>query len=433
MIMGRLQSRLRIGLTDAGMMLLRGVVYVGLAALVIPAFGVLSVLVSVMLVALVVGFLVRPRISLSGHVPDRIIAGQTAELRYTLRNVGRLAAYHLSLQFLHLPETFEPVGDARVVPRLGPGETAEAALTIRPKRRGSYRIGPPVCRSSFPFHLFHFDASRHEEETLLVLPAFSPLQMSLPCLTRHVTIGGIGPAGRTGTSPEYVGNRPFMPGDSPRRIDVRAWARLARPATKEYDNDLDSYAALILDTRVPETRWKSKTKESRELEAAVSLCASVAYTIHRECLIDLLLAGSDLHSCAGLPKAARLDRIHESLAVVAPTGTYPWEQIGPLLEERLSETSEAIFILLRLDDVYRQLVEQAGRAGCHCTVVIVGEPDHEAEDRGRRTEDRGRRTEDGGPRTDDGGAAQSCVFCPPSSEYRFVAPDEILAGRIEHL
>jgi hypothetical protein len=426
MIVGRLQSRLRIGLTDAGMMLLRGVVYVGLAALVIPAFGVLSVLVAVMLVALVVGFLVRPRISLCGHLPDRIIAGQTAQLRYTLQNVGRLAAYHLSLQFLHLPETFEPVGEACVIPRLGPGETAEVALTIRPQRRGSYRISPPVCRSSFPFNLFHFGAARHEEETLLILPAFAPLQISLPCLTRHVTTGGLRPAGRTGASPEYVGNRPFMPGDSPRRIDVRAWARLARPATKEYDNDLDSYAALILDTRVPEIRWRSKTKESRELEAAVSLCASVAYTIHRDCLLELLLAGADLHSCAGLPKTARLDRVHESLATVAATGTYSWEQIGPLLEERLSEISEAIFIVLRLDDVYRQLVEQAGRAGCHCTVVIVGEPGHEAEDGGPRTEDRGRRT-------GDGGAALSSVLCPPSSEYRLLAPDDILAGRIEHL
>jgi uncharacterized protein (DUF58 family) len=419
--MGRLQSRLRFGPTEAGMMLLRGVVYVGLAALVVPAFGVLSVLISVMVVALVVGLVVRPRISLCGSLPDRIIAGQPAEFTYTLRNIGRWAAHHLSLQFPDLPETFEPAGDARIIARLGPGETAEVTLTIRPKRRGSYRIRQPVCRSSFPFNLFHFGTPRGGEETLLVLPAFSQLRILLPCRSRHVTTGGIRPAGRTGASPEYVGNRPFMPGDSPRRIDVRAWARLARPATKEYDNDLDSYAALILDTRVPETRWKSKPKESRELEAAVSLCASVAYTIHRDCLIDLLLAGSDLYSFADLPKAVRLDRVHESLAVVAPADAYRLEQIGPLLEERLPEVSEAIFILLRLDDLYRQLVERADRAGCHCTVVIVGEPGHEAENRGRRTED-GRE-----------GTPPSSVFCPPSSEYRFVAPEEILAGRVEYL
>jgi uncharacterized protein (DUF58 family) len=419
--MGRLQSRLRFGPTDAGMMLLRGVVYVGLAALVIPAFGVLSVLISVMVVALVVGFLVRPRISLRGNLPDHIIAGQPAELVYTLRNIGRLAAHHLSLQFADLPDTFEPASDARVIARLGPGETAEATLVIRPKRRGSYRIGQPVCRSSFPFHLFHFGTRRGGEETLLVLPAFFPLRLALPCRSRHVTTGGARPAGRAGASPEYVGNRPFMPGDSPRRIDVRAWARLARPATKEYDNDLDSYAALILDTRVPRAGRKSKPKESRELEAAVSLCASVAYTIHRDCLIDLLLAGPDLHSFADLPKAVRLDRVHESLATVAPADAYRLEQIGPSLEQRLPEVSEAIFILLHVDDMYRQLLEQADRAGCHCTVVVVGELDREAGDRAQRAEN------------GTGRAPLSSVFCPPSSEHRLVAPEEILAGRVEYL
>jgi uncharacterized protein (DUF58 family) len=418
---GKLRNRLRFGLTDAGMMLLRGVLYVGLAALVVPAFGVLTVLISVMATALLVGLLVRPRISLTGTMPDRLIAGQTAELAYTLRNVGRLAAYHLSLQLPGLPETFEPVGEARVIARLAPGETAEVALMIRPQKRGSYRISQPVCRSSFPFNLFHFGTSHRAEETLLVLPAFSLLPMLLPCASRHVSVGGARPAGRTGASPEYVGNRPFLAGDSPRRIDVRAWARLARPATKEYDNDLDSYAALILDTRVPQTRSKAKTKESRELEAAVSFAASVAYSIHRSCLIDLLLAGDDLHSFAGLPRPVRLERIHELLAGVAPRWAYPWERIGPLLGERLPEISEAIFILLRLDDVYRQLIEQAERAGCHCTVVVVGEPGREAQDRG--------------PGIGDGREAvpPSCAFCLPPSACRFVAPEEILAGRIEPL
>jgi uncharacterized protein (DUF58 family) len=419
--MGKVQSRLRFGLTDAGMMLLRGVVYVGLAALVVPAFGVLAVLVSVMLVALVVGFVARPRISLSGSFPERIIAGQTAELVYRLRNIGRLAAYNLSLQFSGLPASFEQVGDVRLLPRLGPGETAEVALTIRPKRRGCYQIAPPSCRSSFPFNLFHFGTGPSVGETLLVLPAFWRLQVPLAGRRRHVAASGVRPAGHAGASPEYVGNRPFMAGDSPRRIDVRAWARLARPATKEYDNDLDNYAALILDTRLPQTRGKAPARESRELEAAVSLCASVAYTIHKDCLIDLLLAGPDLHSFATLPRAMRLDHIHETLAAVAPPDAYRVEQIAPLLEERLPEISEAVFILSCWDGLYQSLVEQADRAGCHCTVILVGEPDRDVKESRQRTEDGAEK------------AALSSVFCPASCDFRFVPADEVLAGRVEHL
>ena len=277
-------------------------------------------------------------------------------------------------------------------------------MTIRPKRRGIYRIGQPICESSFPFNLFRFGTSGDERETLIVLPAFSRLQLSLPYVSRHVNASSLRPAGRVGTSPEYVGNRPFLPGDSPRRIDVRAWARLSVPATKEYDDDLDNYAALVLDTRVPESRLKSK-KEIKELEAAVSLCASVAYTIQRDCLIDLLLAGTDLYPFTSMPKAVRLDRTHEILAGVEPSEGWRPEQIGPLLEERLQEVCEVIFILLCWDETSRRLVESAERTGCHCTVIVVGEP----------------------------GRIPGEESVDWVGDIRFVPVDEILAGRMELL
>jgi uncharacterized protein (DUF58 family) len=405
--MARAEGRLHFGLTDAGKMLVRGVAYVGFAALMVPAFGALSVLLSVMLVALVVGFVVRPRVQVSGRLPDHIIAGQTAQLTYTLKNVGRLRAYNLSLRFFGLPDTVEQVEDARMVPRLGPGETAEVTVTMRPKRRGFYQVRQPVCQSNFPFNLFHFGTSRSGEETLIVLPAFSLMHLPLRYASRHVNSSGARLAGRTGTSPEYVGSRPFLSGDSPRRIDVRAWARLSVPATKEYDDDLDNYAALVLDTRVPEKWLKSKSKEIRELEAAVSLCASVAYTIYRDCLIDLLLAGPELHQFSDWPKTLRLDKIHETLARVEPSAEYQPEQIEPLLEERFQEVSEAVFILLRWDKTYRRLVELAERAGCQCTVIVVSEPLWSP--------------------AATGAGAGAC------DDVRFVSADEILEGRVEHL
>jgi uncharacterized protein (DUF58 family) len=408
------RGRLHCGVTEAGKMLLRGVVYIGLAALIIPVFGALSVLVSVTLLALVIGFVVRPRISIRVSLPDTVIAGQPAQLTYTLRNIGRLSAYHLHLHLPGLPDVLEQVGQARPVSRLGPGESAEVTVTVQPKRRGCWPLKPPICQSGFPFNLFQFGTSAGEQEVLLVLPAFSLLRMPLRYVSRPVTTGSVRLAGRTGTSPEYVGSRPFLPGDSPHHIDVRAWARLSVPATKEYDNDLDTHAVLVLDTRVPERR-RAKSKEIRELEAAVSLCASVAYSIHHDCLIDTLLAGPDLHSFAAWPKRSRLDRIHEVLAVVEPCADETLEPIVPLLEKRFAEMSEAIFILMRWDRLYRRLVESADRAGCHCTVVIVAEPESRKGAAIFPLED----------------AAVPPGPFGPSGLPLF--PEDILAGRIQHL
>jgi uncharacterized protein (DUF58 family) len=427
--MVRAEGHICFGLTEAGKMILRGILFVALAALIIPAFDVLSVLVSVVLTALVVGLVLRPRILITGTLPERIIAGQTAHLTYTIRNVGRLPAYHLRVRFRTLPEEIEQTGDAEVIQRLGPGQTAEVAVAIRPKRRGSYDLRPPVGESSFPFNLFRFGRARAGAESLIVLPAFSRLDLPLPYLSRHVNAASLRPAGRRGTSPEYIGNRPFQPGDPPRRIDVRAWARLSVPATKEYDDDLDNYAALILDTRRSAQRQSAlatlrkrgvpEPDQIEDLEAAVSLCASVAYTIHPNCLIDLLLAGPDLHALTSLPKVLRLDRIQETLAVVEPSRDYTAEQLAPLLEDRLGEISEAIFIVLHWDHTYQQLAELAQGAGCHCTVIMMGPA--EPSDFGLRISDLGLK---------EAGAAhpQSAIRNPQFPDIRFVAVDEIPAG-----
>jgi uncharacterized protein (DUF58 family) len=418
--MKKTDGRLCFGLTDAGKMVLRGTGFVALAVLIVPAFGVLSALVSVVLMALLVGFVLRPKIRLSGNLPDRVIVGQTVRLKYVLKNVARLPAYNLCVRFATkgvrkrgaLPEAIEQVGGEHLVSRLGPGETTEVTIAIRPKRRGYYQIKRPICQSSFPFNLFRFGTSRDDEQTLIVLPAFSRIQIPLRRLSRHVHASGARLAGRTGLSLEYAGNRPFMPGDSPRNIDARAWARLSVPATKEYYDDFDNYTALVLDTGVPEVLSGPSSNEIKELEAAVSLCASVAFTINSDCLIDFLLAGPDLHqfgpsaTSGGWPGKVRLDKIHEILAGVEPSRGYSLEHIAPKLANRFSEISEVVFILLRWDKAYRRLLELAGQAGCHCTVLLIGQSGrmHVDEDNLSWTEN-----------------------------VRLLSPDDILTGQIKRL
>jgi len=451
--MKKTDGRLCFGLTDAGKMVLRGTGFVALAVLIVPAFGVLSALVSVVLMALLVGFVLRPKIHISGNLPDRVIVGQTVRLKYVLKNVARLPAYNLCVRFAPKgvpagrrpqadkpsapPETIEQVGGEHLISRLGPGETTEVTIAIRPKRRGYYQIKQPICQSSFPFNLFSFGTSRDDEETLIVLPAFSRIQIPLRRISRCVHpahpmggihAGGARLAGRTGLSLEYAGNRPFMPGDSPRNIDARAWARLSVPATKEYYDDFDNYTALVLDTGVPKVLSGSSSNEIKELEAAVSLCASVAFTINNDYLIDFLLAGPDLHQFTDWPGMVRLDKIHEILAGVEPSRGYSLEHIAPKLANRFYEISEVVFILLRWDKAYRQstecltaLLELAGQAGCHCTVLLID------------GSSRSQKSVDAAPDDASEVGSRKTDFCPLSSVFRLLSADDILTGQIKRL
>jgi len=396
----------RLGLTDAGKTVLRGTVFVALAALVVPAFGVLSALVSVLLVALIVGHALRPRIRISGTVPERVVAGRTVTLTYVLKNVARLPAYNFKVQLEGLDETIEQVGAADVVSHLGPGETTEVTLTIRPRRRGHFQIGRPVCESSFPFNMFSFATESSHVEGLVVLPVFFRLRFPVRHLGRHVSSGGTRLAGIAGVFPEYAGNRPFVAGDSPRSIDSRAWARLAAPATKEYHDDYDNHAALVLDTGVSEALQRSDSSEIREFEAAVSLCASVAFSISNDCLIDMMLAGPELHLFDGQPRRYRLDNIHEILAGVEPHAGFNLDDTVSILADHFYEVSEVIFVLLNWDETYQRLLDRATGAGCHNTVLMI----------------------DGSDRVHN----RPSLAARPGN-VRFMSPDEILTGRIRSL
>ena len=397
---------LRLGLTDAGKVVFTGIGFVALTALVFPAFGILSILIWVILTALLFGLLLRPKIQISGKLPDRIMTGQSTPLRYVLKNVGRFPAYNLYIKFGALPAGIESIGDEQVITRLGSDETIAVAITIRAKRRGYYQIQQPTCQSNFPFNLFSFATSRNGEENLIVLPAFYALRMSTRGFYRQVHTGSARPAGRIGYSTEYAGNRPFLPGDSPRQIDARAWARLAVPATREYHDDFDCFAALVLDTHVPEVLSQSQPAEIKELEAAISLCASIAFTINKDRLIDLLFTGPDLHRFTDSPRTIRLERIHEILAGVEPSRSDPIELTDQIGMNQFRDISEVVFILLNWNKTYQQLVTRALEAGCHCTVLLVGEP-------------------------------RGIPFDPDGKNWthkvRFLSADEILSGQVESL
>jgi uncharacterized protein (DUF58 family) len=402
---GNARDRTRLGLTDAGRTVLRGTGFVALAALIVPAFGVLSALVSVLLVALIVGYAVRPRIRIDGDLPDRVVGGQTARLTYLIRNLARLPAYNFSLELEALPESIELVTGPKVVQHLGPGETAEVTVTIRPKRRGLFQINKPVCRSGFPFNLFTFATTGDNPETLIVLPVFSRLQFPVRNLGRHVSSSGTRLAGIAGAFPEYAGSRPFVTGDSPRNIDSRAWARLAAPATKEYHDDFDNHTALVLDTCVPKALRRSSTDEIREFEAAVSLCASVAFTVNNDCLIDMMLAGPDLHLFDSRSRRVRLDKIHEILAGVESHEDFDLEHTLPIAADRFYEVSEVVFVLMNWNEAYEQLLDKATGAGCHTTVLMI----------------------DGSETTHVTGVANR------PGNIRFISADEVLTGQVRRL
>ena len=310
---------------------------------------------------------------MSGHLPDKAVSGLPVKAQYRLSNAGRKPALNVSIGFFSPPASIQEIGFPARVPWLKSGKGAELTVTLLPRRRGLYVLEAPRPFSLFPFNIFRTGSKPGKKSNLLVLPHFHPLSgVNVPVGSRYQP-GGIALTSNVGESPEYIGNRDYRAGDSPRRIDFHAWARTSRPVIKEYQEEYYCRVALVLDTFVPAPR-RRPTEGFEHLEAAVSLSASVADALSRgEYIIDLFAAGPELYVFRGGRHIAHLDNILEILACVEHCRKDPFEAVAPALSDELASISTVIFVLLDWDHSRQNLVRTAREAGCEVKVLIVSD------------------------------------------------------------
>ena len=79
--------------------------------------------------------------------------------------------------------------------------------------------------------------------------------------------------------------RDYRPGDPPRHIHWRSWAKMGRPIVKEFEDEFFVRHALILDTFC-------EAPEADRFEESVSVAASFACSLQtQDSLLDLLFVG----------------------------------------------------------------------------------------------------------------------------------------------
>ena len=322
-------------------------------------------------IAFAVGWLLRPRVALAVDLPDRGAVGQPISIRCTLKNLRRRPLFATGAGLFLPPLEIDTVGAPETVDLIAPGETATCQVRIVPRRRGIYKMPPLKAFTTFPLNLYRTPAGDSGPWSLLVLPSFHPIhQIDVPIGTRYQP-GGIALTSHTGESPEYIGNREYVSGDSIRHIDFRAWARLSKPAVREYQEEYYCRIALVLDTFTGKKNPPS-FEGFPDFEAAVSLTAAVADALSRgEYLIDLFAAGPELYVFRAGRHTAHFDNVLEILAAVGHTAENPFARLAPALLDELANISTVICVFLDWDAGREHLVRAAAEAGCSLKVIIV--------------------------------------------------------------
>ena len=365
---------LRFKLTDPGKLLLVAALAAMRAGSVgsqVPVYHLFAVLVCLLVMAVFVARLFRRRVAVAGGFGRKAVVGHDTLGRFELTNLSALPAYDVSLGFFDLPPVVRLVNPEPLIPCIEPGKTATLDLRLRPLRRGLHDLGPLRRFTTFPFNLVRSGPFGGESQPLLVLPSFHPIERVEAPVSPRYQPGGIALTSRVGESPEYVGNRDYRPGDSMRRIDSRAWGRLAHPVVKEYQEEYYCRVALVTDTFIPRGR-RLRLAGFPDLEAAVGVIAAIADALSRgEYIIDLFAAGPDLYVFRSGRHTAHLENVLEILACVAECRKNPFDVIAPALAEELGNISAVLFVLLDWDPPREHLVRTAVEIGCGVRVVII--------------------------------------------------------------
>ncbi len=123
---------------------------------------------------------------------------------------------------------------------------------------------------------------------------------------------------RHGFSPEFSDYKAYAPGDDPRFLDWRIYARTGRLLTRKYQAETSFESLLVLDaSRSMAWRWKARISK---LEYATQLFAAIAY-LHIAAQDQVGLLVHDAHEIHFLPPRStrsQLTRIFEVLSRARP-------------------------------------------------------------------------------------------------------------------
>ncbi len=201
---------------------------------------------------------------------------------------------------------------------------------------------------------------------------------SLEVVARRVVEGflrGLHASPAKGSSMEFAEHRPYVPGDDLRHVDWRGFAKTDRHYLKQFEDETNLRATLILD--VSESMAFGSIGVSK-LRYACCLAAALGWLLLRQRdAIGLALADEDVHDYVP-PKATagHLAGIFSAMQSVRTSGRTRLGRVLHRMSERMHRRSLAIVVSDFLDDVDEVLtgISQVRQNGSEVFAIHLMDP-----------------------------------------------------------
>lgn len=174
------------------------------------------------------------------------------------------------------------------------------------------------------------------------------LRLSARSLADSV-LAGVHPSRRIGTSVDFAEHREYRPGDDPRMLDPRVFARTDRWVVRRFEHESEVRATVVLDSS-GSMQFRGSPERPTKVDHARRILLGLAYLMLRQgdrvSGLDVVRRASGLvPSAAGL---TQLERLRESLSTAAPGSR---AAMGDALMELGSASSRRALVAIASDAI----------------------------------------------------------------------------------
>ncbi|MEA2498707.1 MAG: hypothetical protein QOH26_1112 [Actinomycetota bacterium] len=308
-------------------------------------------------------------------VPLTAVAGQEVPVTITVRNSSRRRSPLARLE--DRAAGLEPA--SFVCERAAPGAISTARSSRRAPRRGVFDGGEVRLRAGAPFGFVEARRDVQVPSRVVVVPQWVDLR-SFPILEpASAPRDVLHERARTGAGEEYLGVRPYRPGDPRRHVHWRSSARRGSLVVREYEEHVQTKVGLVL------AGVDAGTPPDSAFEALVSATASIGhYALRTGHPIEIVMAGS-----VGVRDLVRPSRngMLQWLAEAAPSD----ESLGPLAAAAIrgvGRRGTVVFLVTSGSRAGRELEEAVGHvqaAGARALAVIADSASWQRDEPGAST------------------------------------------------
>lgn len=241
------------------------------------------------------------------------------------------------------------------LPDIPAGESIRVPVRIRPRFRGyvhfsGISLGRPDVLGLF-YRLVHV----RQPEKLLVLPEQIKVEIPEHQFRRQYHPGGIQMASSIGNSDEFMGLRPYRPGDPLRNVHWKSFAKTRELVIKEFEDEFFKRHVLILDRA-------AAAKDYFVFETAVSIASYCMCSMNtQDSIMDFMFSGDRIFSFSSGRGLGNTDKMLEILAGIEPDENADISEMVPVLQGNIRHFSSAVCIFLdwksghkKILDVFRQ-------------------------------------------------------------------------------